>query len=231
MPSTTSHASTNASRPTKDASDPSNTNATQPPADSLPFQHMADQPTTSDALIPAAASIANQSPAAHGQTAYRRDLFWQNVVREILSSLAVTAATFSGRLSPTASGAATTPAPEHELFDGRMAVITRLGQRIPIADVYPVFACSVPKHGPSRDRLLAADVQCSIFQIRTPSGEVYTLPVHEIASIHALSESLVRQMEAAARAQAGDDNPSQPAAPFGFAAFTSLAQSERDHLG
>ena len=74
--------------------------------------------------------------------------------------------------------------------------------------------------------MLAADVQCSIFQIRTPSGEVYTLPIHEIVSVHALSESLVRQMEAAALAQADSSEPD--AAPFGFAAFTSLARSERE---
>lgn len=186
------------------------------------------EPTSDAPLAPRAA--ANGAPlGAAGQTANRRELFWHNVVREILSSLAATAATYSGRLSPTASGAATTPAPEHELFDGRMAVITRLGQRIPIADVYPVFACSVPAHRGQRDRLLAADVQCSIFQIRTPSGEVYTLPVHEIAAVHALSDALIKQMEAAARDQIPDDaNGGVAGEPFGFAAFTSLAQTERE---
>ena len=177
-------------------------------------------------LSPHVASGAN-TPCPSGQTAERRELFWHNVVREILSSLAVTAANFSGRLSPTAEGAATSPSPSHELFDGRMAVITRLGQRIPIADVYPVFACSLPTHRPQQDRMLAADVQCSIFQIRTPSGEVYTLPIHEIASVHALSESLVRQMEEAARAQNSDDK-TVSSEPFGFAAFTSLARTERE---
>lgn len=160
------------------------------------------------------------------QTAGRRDIFWQNVVREILSSLAATAATFSGRLSATAAGAATSPTPDHELFDGRMAVITKLGQRIPIADVFPVFACGVPASQGPHNRMLAADVQCSVFQIRTPSGEVYTLPIHEIASIHALSEALVKKLESDAREQGQPDG--EMVEPFGFAAFTSLALSEND---
>jgi hypothetical protein len=160
------------------------------------------------------------------QLALRRELFWQNVVREILSSLAATAAAFSGRLSATAAGAASTPAPEHELFDGRMAVITRQGQRIPIADVYPVFACSVPTARGAADRMLSADVQCTVFQIRTPPGEVYTIPLHEIVGIHALSEALIRQLEAAAAEQAGEEDGSTSVEPFGFAAFTRLSASE-----
>lgn len=167
-------------------------------------------------------------PTPASQLAQRREMFWQNVVREILSSLAATAATFSGRLSATAKGAASTPSPEHELFDGRTAVITRLGQRIPIADVYPVFACSVPTASGASDRMLSADVQCSIFQIRTPSGEVYTIPVHEIVSVHALSEALVKRLEAAAMAHMLGEDGAGEAQPFGFAAFTSLAQSERE---
>ena len=165
------------------------------------------------------------TPGLSSATA-RREAFWHNVVRDTLNSLAATAASFSGRLSADASGAATAPLPDHDLFDGRMAVITKLGQRIPIADIYPVFACSVPSSRSPDERAIAADVQCSIFQIRTPSGEVYTLPIHEIVSVHALSESLVKQMEAAALAQADSAEPD--AAPFGFAAFTSLARSERE---
>jgi len=165
----------------------------------------------------------------HAQVAHRREMYWQNVVREYLNSLAVTAAMFSGRLTPTAQGAAHTGTPEHELFDGRMAVITRLGQRIPIADVYPLFACSVPSSAGTAQRMLAADVQCTVFQIRTPSGEVYTVPVHEIASIHALSEGLIRKLQQAAAAQAGllGQGDGEDDQPFGFAAFTSLAQSEQ----
>ena len=167
-------------------------------------------------------------PVPSGQLAQRRELFWQNVVREILSSLAATAATLSGRLTATAAGAAGSTVPAHELFDGRTAVITRLGQRIPIADVYPVFACSVPSAKGSTERMLSADVQCSIFQIRTPSGEVYTIPVHEIVSVHSLSEALIKRLEEVANAQAMEENGVDEEKPFGFAAFTSLAQSERD---
>ena len=86
--------------------------------------------TTPDASAPPAGG-----PLPGSSIADRRELFWQNVVREYLNSLAVTAAMFGGRLSASASGAAQGSSPVHELFDGRMAVITKLGQRIPIADV------------------------------------------------------------------------------------------------
>jgi hypothetical protein len=168
--------------------------------------------------------------AAGDRSGARREIFWHNVVREILSSLAATAAMLSGRLSATASGAATGTSPEHEMFDGRMAVITRLGQRIPIADVYPVFACSVPTARGMGERMRSADVQCSIFQIRTPTGEVYTLPVHEIMAVHSLSESLVRKMESLAAAKAGL-KPDEEKEPFGFAAFRRLGESEKEEGG
>lgn len=155
----------------------------------------------------------------------RRELFWQNVVKEILSALSVAAGS-AGRLSASPKGAAMSPGPLDEMFDGRMAVITRLGQRIPIADVYPVFACSVEKN--PGDRGLSTDVQCTVFQIRTPGGEVFTIPVHEIVAVHSLSEELVRRMEEAARAAQMEEDGSERAMPFGFAAFTSLAQAERE---
>ncbi len=153
----------------------------------------------------------------------RREAFWSNVVREILSALSAAAAT-SGRLKSSAGGAAMSAAPDHEMFDGRMAVITRLGQRIPIADVFPVFACSV-QHTQS-DRMLSGDVQCTVFQIRTPAGEVYTLPLHEIVAVHSLSEELLLKMEAAAENM--NDSDEKDGRPFGFAAYTSLAKSERE---
>lgn len=169
----------------------------------------------------------HQAGGAHSFA--RRDLFWQNVVREMLGGLAAAAATSGGRLSVGPKGAATGGSPVHDLFDGRMAVVTRLGQRIPIADVTPLFACSIAIGGPgdAMDRAIAADVQCTVFQITTPGGEVYTLPVHEIAMIHSLSHQLVERLQQAASSQnatPGDDRP------FGFAAFTSLANSERDGM-
>lgn len=156
----------------------------------------------------------------------RREVFWHNVVREILNALSA-AASSSGRLKASASGAAMSAAPTDEVFDGRMAVVTRLGQRIPIADVFPVFACSVSTT--KRDRMLSADVQCTVFQIRTPGGEVYTLPVHEIVAIHSLSEELLTRMEEAAEAD-GSEEGSLHERPFGFAAFTSLAKAEREAM-
>lgn len=156
----------------------------------------------------------------------RREVFWHNVVREILNTLSA-AASSSGRLKASASGAAMSAAPTDEVFDGRMAVITRLGQRIPIADVFPVFACSVSRT--KRDRMLSADVQCTVFQIHTPGGEVYTLPVHEIVAIHSLSEELLARMEEAA--EMGEDPDAMPGeSPFGFAAYTSLAKAEREAM-
>jgi hypothetical protein len=112
-------------------------------------------------------------------------------------------------------------------LDGRMAVLTRGGERIPIADVRPLLACSVP--GTDAERALSIDVQCTIFQIVAPSGEVFTLPLHEIRAIHAISEDLMARLARAAHqqdAQSGRPGDDPDAKPFGFAAFTSLARSK-----
>jgi hypothetical protein len=115
---------------------------------------------------------------------------------------------------------------------GSMAVLTKGGERIPIADVRPLLACSVP--GTDADRALSTDVQCTIFQIVAPSGEVFTLPLHEIRAIHAISEDLMARLQRAAHQQDADsgrpgDDPD--AKPFGFAAFTSLAKSKSRQRG
>lgn len=171
------------------------------------------------------AANARAHLAAPGQASVlqaHREVFWQNVVREILNALAATAAAQGGRISATPSGAATSgSSPGGELFDGRMSVITRLGQRIPIADIFPVFSCSLPD-APGRERVLAADVQCTVFQIRTPGGEVFTLPLHEIIAVHSLSEQLIQKLQAQALAA----QPSPSDEPFGFAAFRQLADTE-----
>lgn len=149
----------------------------------------------------------------------RRDVFWQNVCREILMSLAAAAAESSGRLGTGPAAAESSTSPVDELFDGRMGVITTLGQRIPIADVTVVFSCSLPDN--DLDRSISSDVQCTIFRITTPTGETYTLPVSQIVGVHSVSESLLEQIE--------DQNEDEgDKAPFGFAAYTSLAKSERD---
>lgn len=215
-----------------------------------------------------------------------RELFWNNVIRDILMSLSVmklqhdeairlakdeaavraqtavdqSGATITGPLGADGARSVIIGAADHELedeeaegdetddearisasedrieaqaeeegihlsgvppFDGRMAVITQLGVRIAIADVYPLFACSVGET--SLERALSEDVQCSVFQIRRPQGEVHTLPVHEIRSFHSLSEQLMRQIAAASSRE--DQSGVKTTVPFGFGAYTSLAKS------
>ncbi|MEZ6163557.1 MAG: hypothetical protein R3B67_03895 [Phycisphaerales bacterium] len=170
-------------------------------------------------------SQTHQYPVARAQI--RRDVFWQNVCREILLGLAAAAAESSGRTGIGPSDAQMSPDPVSELFDGRMAIITSQGQRIPIADVFPVFAFSVP--GDVETRIRSSDVQCTVFRISTPTGESYTLPISQIVGIHSLSQSLIEQME---QAEASIDKDSiENRVPFGFAAYTSLARSEQQAKG
>jgi hypothetical protein len=164
-----------------------------------------------------------------------RELFWTNVIREMLTTLSTAAMqrdahhaaanrqimtsvidTPEGRIAETTI--APQP-PEDHLFDGRLAVITAQGTRIPIAGVFPLFACGIG--GSARERELSIAVECTVFQIRTPTGEVYTLPLHEIRGFHALTPELVETLKAQAASQ---DDPDRDE-PFGFAAFTSLARA------
>jgi hypothetical protein len=114
------------------------------------------------------------------------------------------------------------PSFDAQLFDGRLAVITRRGERIPIADVFPLFACGIDT---PRERVLSLALECTVFQIRTPAGEVYTLPLHEMGSFQALTPELMRRLSQMARKrqeqETGEKGLQQP---FGFAAFTSLAR-------
>lgn len=149
----------------------------------------------------------------------RRELFWNNVIREMLAALSA--------MRLTRDSALYDPDQEKEIlqtFDGRLAIITTQGARIPIAEVHPVFACSVNTSAEQRE--LSEEVQCTVFQIRTPGGEVYTLPVHEIRAFHALTpELLARIEEQAKRQESSASEDSQSRGPFGFAAFTSLARN------
>ena len=162
-----------------------------------------------------------------------RELFWQNVMREMLTSLAIL----------TSEGAAAIANPSHpesksvservgNALDGRLSLVTVLGERIPIAGVVPLFAQSVI--GDARDRLLSTTVECTVFQISTPAGEVVTLPVSEVRSFHALSEDLLKRMEEAARAKSerrsgrAKGGAETAEEPFGFAAFRSLKRSRPD---
>jgi hypothetical protein len=144
-----------------------------------------------------------------------RELFWQNVMREMLTSLSVLTASKESRHA--AATDATGQPLRPDMFDGRLAVFTALGQRIPIAGVYPLFACGIQTS--DADKALSMAVECTVFQIHTPGGEVFTLPLHEIRSFHSLSEELIEQLKHAG----GGEEPQQE--PFGFAAYTSLART------
>ncbi len=146
-----------------------------------------------------------------------RDLFWNNVMREMLTSLSVEFL----RLDPEK------PGKDAELFDGRLAVLTRAGERIPIAEVHPLFACGVDSAPGQRELSIA--VECTVFQIRTPTGEVFTLPLAEIRGFHALSEELINRLEAMS-SRGGEEEEGEGGKPFGFAAFTSLSK-EADEAG
>lgn len=136
-----------------------------------------------------------------------RELFWSNIIRELLVSLATASADESNA--------------DKSVFDGRLAVVTSLGERIPIADVKPIMGFGVNDAGLGKQ--LSAMLQCTVFQIRTPAGDVYTLPVHEIRGFHAMTEELLRQVETTTPGKDGEDEK-----PFGFAAFTSISRGIRD---
>lgn len=138
-----------------------------------------------------------------------RDHFWQNIVIETLTTFAALAHEHRTIEGPAEA-------------DGRFGLMTRTGQRIPVGKITPMLACSVVSSGD--ERALSNAVQCSIFQITTPNGEVHTLPAAEIAGFHALTDELVEKLSARVRAS-GQERDGQP---FGFAAFTSLARAERD---
>ena len=169
--------------------------------------------------------MAPRSSFGMADLAEAREMFWQNVTREMLTSLAMQRSRLvsqaeAARRQIVAQGGED-PGPPLSLpgFDGRMALVTRLGERIPIADITPLFACSIG--GTSRQRALSEDVQCTVFQVRTPSGEVYTFPIHEIRGLHALTEEAMQALQEEASEEQGK---AISGVPFGFAAFTSLAR-------
>ncbi len=131
-----------------------------------------------------------------------RDLFWQGVVQEWLTAL---------------SGV-DEAAPE--MLDGRVALLTHAGERIPVKSIEPLFACSIG--GTATERYVSQAVQSTVFRVHTPGGEVFTLPLREIRGIHMLTEELATEMEKAAKQL--EEAAGSAGAPFGFAAFTSLAK-------
>lgn len=130
-----------------------------------------------------------------------RDLFWYNVVRDMLNGL-----TMLSHKQP-------------ELFDGRFGILTRRGERIPVAGIAPMFACSIP--GSPEERDASAAVQCTVFQVTTPDGEVFTLPVHEIRGLHTMTQELLEKLQNLAEDEETGDKEVEPR-PFGLAAFAAL---------
>lgn len=143
-----------------------------------------------------------------------RELFWQDVMRELLTSLAGLSA------SRPSEGQPPDPAFDASLFDGRLAVMTRDGERIALAAVTPILSC-----GPAEDvsRSLAMAVACTAFEFRTPDGHVFTLPLSEIRAFHTLTQELLERLTAASRRRS-NRKPEQASEPFGFAAFTAMAR-------
>lgn len=163
-----------------------------------------------------AGPIQTHPPADARMIAATRELFWHNVVRELLMSLSVMWAQRSDNEDQ--------PGEEEDVFDGRIAVITARGERIAVGAVYPLFACSLADT--DDDRTLSTEVECTVFQIETPEGQAFTLPLHEIRAFHSLSAGLMDQIkQASQQAQSGGEESEEM--PFGFAAFTSLAKSRR----
>lgn len=131
-----------------------------------------------------------------------RQVYWQNVMREMLATFAMLSRRDPG------------------IGDGRVSVMTTQGERIPIAGIEPLFPCSVVDN--ERDRQLCMAVQFTVFNITTPVGEIVTLPLHEITSVRVLSNELLKQLEAVAT----ESSPRHEGEPFGFAAYTSLARQD-----
>lgn len=147
-------------------------------------------------------ALASSLSSDPRQTKLLREMLWHNIVREMLTALSL----------ETAQRDDGTP----RLLDGRLAVINFRGERIQIAAVRPLLQFGVGKT--PQQKMLSMMLEGSVFQIITPDGDVYTLPIHEIRGLHGLSDSILEQL------QEKEAPEGQPATPFGFAAFTSLAR-------
>jgi hypothetical protein len=130
-----------------------------------------------------------------------RDLFWCNVVRDMLNGLSVLCQQ------------------QPELFDGRFGILMRRGERIPVAHVYPLFACSID--GSQVERDASAAVQCTVFRVQTPEGEVFTIPVHEVRGLHSMTPELIEKLQKLAAEEEGEGEDGE-SRPFGLAAFAAL---------
>ena len=173
---------------------------------------------------PAVPHAADPTPLPLEQVDAARTLFWHNVMRELLTSLSVACLSRLSRPAlPGAPGehpADAAPSPD-DLFDGRLAILTHAGERIPIAEVFPLFACGINTN--DRQRAVSIAVECTVFQIRTPDGQVFTLPLSEMRAFHALTPELMRRLDELARAGEPEDEADRMKRPFGFAAYTAGA--------
>lgn len=139
------------------------------------------------------------------ETKLLREMLWHNIIREMLTALCLETGEADASGKP-------------RVLDGRLTVITFRGERIPIGAVRPLMNFGI---GSTRaEKQLSMMLQGTVFQIITPDGDVFTLPIHEIRGLHALSESIMQELQAAAESL----ESAEPGKPFGFAAFTSLAQ-------
>ncbi|MBX3388397.1 MAG: hypothetical protein KF691_02955 [Phycisphaeraceae bacterium] len=143
------------------------------------------------------------------ETKLLREMLWHNLVREMLSALCLETGHADASEKP-------------KLLDGRLTLITFRGERIPIGAVRPLINFGVGRT--REEKQLSMMLQGTVFQIITPDGDVFTLPIHEIRGLHALSESIMQQLQSVAEKA----EQAESGAPFGFAAFTSLAQGLRD---
>lgn len=125
-----------------------------------------------------------------------REFFWQNTVRDMLTGLSVLRES------------------RPELFDGRLGVVTQTGERLPLRNVFPAFACGVP--GSDDERAISVAVECTVFRLETTRGEMLTLPLSEIRGLFSLTPDVLRQLEEQLLKTTG----SPLGEPFGFAAFT-----------
>ncbi len=160
----------------------------------------ASAPSTPPPLLHPASRAPGIEPLH--RLAESRSLFWQNVVREILLTFPLLASE------------------RPEVADGRIGILTHAGERIPLGAVEPMFPCSIAS--PHAMQLCMA-VQATVFNVRTPTGEMFTIPLHEIRAIHSLTDELMKELEDEARRLNTD---SEGAEPFGFAAYTSLARQQ-----
>lgn len=148
------------------------------------------------------------------EVVHSRQVFWENVLRDMLTGMSMELGRARAELDRTAGEGAPTGVP---MYNGSLAIVTVHGSRIPVADVQPMLACSLGTT--PHERALSADVQCTIFQVRTPAGEIFTLPLHQIASIQVLSPELFEQLQGSQTGEGPGENR-----PFGYRAFTSLAR-------